>query len=60
MKTPYELGNGNQTTTWADCIAFYERLAAAHPRVLRFEAVGETDVGLPLHVGVVSSGWVDS
>ncbi len=58
MKTPYELGNGNQTTTWADCIAFYEQLARTSPRVLRFEPVGETDVGQPLHVGVVSSDGV--
>lgn len=58
MKTPYELGNGNQTTTWAACIAFYEKLAAAHPRVLRFETAGETDVGAPLHVGVVSADGV--
>ncbi|AKU91168.1 hypothetical protein AKJ08_1555 [Vulgatibacter incomptus] len=33
-------------------------LAQAHPGVLRFEAVGTTDVGLPLHVGVVSSDGV--
>lgn len=55
MKTPYERGNGNQTTTWADCISFYEQLAKAHPEVLRFEAIGTTDVGLPLHGGVVSA-----
>ena len=58
MKTPYELGNGNQTTTWAECIAFYEKLAAAHPRVLRFTTAGETDVGAPLHVGVISADGV--
>lgn len=58
MKTPFELGNGNQTTTWSECIAFYQELAAAHPRVLRFEEAGETDVGLPLHVGVVSADGV--
>lgn len=58
MKTPYELGNGNQTTTWAACIAFYEELARTFPRVLRFEAVGTTDVGRPLHVGVISSDGV--
>lgn len=58
MKTPYEQGNGNQTTTWQECIAFYRELAAAHPGVLRFEEAGETDVGLPLHVGVVSSDGV--
>ncbi|WP_373047045.1 M14 family zinc carboxypeptidase [Vulgatibacter sp.] len=58
MKTPYELGNGNQTTTWAECIAFYERLASEHPGVLRFETAGETDIGEPLHVGVISADGV--
>lgn len=54
FKTPYELGNGNQTTTWSECIAFYEKLAATYPKVLRFQEAGRTDLGLPLHLGVVS------
>lgn len=58
MKTPYERGNGNQTTTWIECIEFYEALAASHGRVLRFEEAGESDVGLPLHVGIVSADGV--
>jgi hypothetical protein len=58
LKTPYEKGNLNQTTTWADCIAWYEDLARAYPHVLRFEKVGVSDAGVPIHAGVVSSDGV--
>ena len=53
--TPFERGNGNQSTTWHECIAFYERLAADFPAVLRFFQIGSSDGGLPLHAGVVSA-----
>ena len=53
--TPYEQGNLNQTTTWADCIAWYHDLARQYPAVLRFEQVGVSDAGVPIHAGVVSS-----
>ncbi|MEM8515263.1 hypothetical protein RCH14_004623 [Massilia sp. MP_M2] len=53
--TPYEQGNLNQTTTWADCIAWYDELARLYPAVLRFEQVGVSDAGVPIHAGVVSS-----
>ncbi|MBD8545067.1 peptidase M14 [Oxalobacteraceae sp. CFBP 8761] len=56
--TPYEQGNLNQTTTWADCIAWYEDLARQYPAVLRFEQVGVSDAGVPIHAGVVSSDGV--
>jgi hypothetical protein len=56
--TPYEQGNLNQTTTWADCIAWYEDLARTYPTVLRFEKVGVSDAGVPIHAGVVSSDGV--
>ena len=39
-KTPFEKGNQNQTTTWADCIAWYEDLAKHHPHLLRFAEQG--------------------
>ncbi|MBQ5946174.1 M14 family zinc carboxypeptidase [Massilia sp. ST3] len=58
LKTPYERGNLNQTTTWAECIAWYEELARAYPQVLRFEKVGTSDAGVPIHAGVVSSDGV--
>ena len=56
--TPFERGNQNQTTEWRECIAFYERLAADFPTVLRFFEIGTSDSGLPLHAGVVSSDGV--
>ena len=53
--TPFELGNGHQTTTWADCIDFHQRLARAFGQWLQFEPVGLTDAGRPLHLGVFSA-----
>jgi hypothetical protein len=55
LKTPFEKGNQNQTTTWADCIAWYEDLARRHPHLLRFAQVGTSDAGVPIHAGVVSA-----
>ncbi|HEY2257707.1 MAG TPA: M14 family zinc carboxypeptidase [Variovorax sp.] len=53
--TPFEAGNGNQTTTWAQCIGFYERLAADFPEQLRFWEIGVSDNGVPLHAGAVTA-----
>jgi len=58
LLTPYEKGNLNQTTTWLDCITWYEDLARQYPGVLRFEKVGVSDAGVPIHAGVVSSDGV--
>ncbi|MBZ2205962.1 M14 family zinc carboxypeptidase [Massilia soli] len=58
LQTPYEKGNKNQTTTWADCIAWYEELARRFPNVLQFSAVGVSDAGVPIHAGVVSADGV--
>ncbi|QJD99739.1 peptidase M14 [Massilia forsythiae] len=58
MTTPFERGNQNQTTTWADCIAWYETLARDFPGVLRFAQVGTSDAGVPIHAGVVSADGV--
>ena len=58
LLTPYEKGNLNQTTTWGECIAWYEDLARRFPAVLRFEKVGVSDAGVPIHAGVVSSDGV--
>ena len=56
--TPYEQGNKNQTTTWQQCIPFYEKLAADFPSVLRFEQIGVSDNGIPMHAGVITSDAV--
>lgn len=56
--TPFEQGNGNQTSTWRQCIDFHQRLAQAFPQWLRFEAVGQSDGGVPIHLGVFSADGV--
>jgi hypothetical protein len=56
--TPFERGNGNQTTTYAECVAFYKRLAARFPHVLQFEQVGLSDAGWPLYLGVVMNNMI--
>jgi hypothetical protein len=58
LKTPFEQGNQNQTTTWADCIAWYEALARDYPGVLRFGVIGTSDAGVPFHAGVISADGV--
>ena len=58
LKTPYEQGNQNQTTTHAECIAWYENLAREYPNILSFAMVGISDAGLPIHAGVVSADGV--
>jgi hypothetical protein len=56
--TPFEQGNGNQTTTWRECIAFHQRLAQAFPQWLRFDEAGRSDGGTAIHVGVFSPDGV--
>jgi hypothetical protein len=56
--TPFERGNGNQTTTWQACIGFHQRLAQAFPQWLRFEEAGRSDGGVPIHLGVFSPDGV--
>jgi hypothetical protein len=58
LMTPFEKGNQNQTTTWTDCIAWYEELAKRLPRVLRFSQIGTSDAGVPIHAGVISADGV--
>ena len=56
--TPFEQGNGNQTATWQACIAFHQRLAHTFAAWLRFEEVGRSDGGMPIHAGVFSCDGV--
>jgi hypothetical protein len=56
--TPFEQGDGKQTSTWQDCIAFHQRLALAFPQWLRFEQAGVSDAGIPIHVGVFCNDGV--
>ena len=55
-RTPFENDPaGNTTATYAECLAYYQKLAAAYPAHLRLAEAGLTDAGLPLHEVVLSS-----
>jgi hypothetical protein len=56
--TPFERGNANQTSSWQECIAYYELLAARFPTILQFSVIGHSDAGNPIHAGLVSSDGV--
>ncbi len=49
LKTPFELGNGNQTPTYGEMIKFYETLDTAHKNI-SIKTYGLTDSGEPLKV----------
>ena len=57
FKIPFET-NPNQTLTYKETIACYEKLAAAYPKLFQLKAVGSTDSGRPLHVAVLSKDGV--
>ena len=48
-QTPFELGSGNETATYYEILEFYIRLAKEFPEI-NIQSIGETDIGLPLHV----------
>jgi len=50
---PFE-STPNQTLTYAEAIACYEKMAAAHPKLFKLTTEGGTDSGNPLHVAVLS------
>ena len=49
LLTPYEKGNKNQSTTYEDCISFYQLLAANSDKI-EMRTMGLTDSGKPLHI----------
>lgn len=53
LQTPFEKGNGNQSTTYQECISFYQNLAITFPTIQIIEK-GLTDSGKPLHIVVFS------
>ncbi|MFY0672740.1 MAG: hypothetical protein JXQ87_05025 [Bacteroidia bacterium] len=55
QKTPFELGNGNQSATYYECINYYKKLALANERV-SILTYGKTDSGEPLHLVVLTQG----
>lgn len=54
LKTPYEKGNGNQTATYEEAIAWYQKLDAAYEEV-KMVPYGYTDSGRLLHLVIVST-----
>lgn len=57
FRIPFE-SDPNRTLTYPEIIGCYEKIAAAHPDIFHFEPVGSTDIGEPLHVGVLSTDGV--
>ncbi|MES2747117.1 MAG: M14 family metallopeptidase [Bacteroidota bacterium] len=53
LPTPFEKGNGNQSTTYEDCIRFYNQLDTNFSTIQMMEK-GATDSGKPLHIIVFS------
>jgi hypothetical protein len=53
QQSPYELGNKNQTSTYAAAIGFYQQLAATYPQA-KLLTYGKTDIGKPLHLLVLA------
>jgi hypothetical protein len=53
LLTPYEKGNKNQSTTYEDCISFYQLLTANSDKI-EMKTMGLTDSGKPLHIIVFS------
>ena len=55
-RTPFENDPaGNTTATYPECIAYYQKLAAAYPQHLHLAEAGPTDCGQPLHEAVLSA-----
>ena len=53
LLTPFEKGNKNQSTTYEDCISFYQSLAANSDKI-EMKTMGLTDSGKFLHILVFS------
>lgn len=54
FQTPFELGNGNQSTTYEECIKFYENLDE-HSSQIQMLYQGKTDSGKPLYLVLFSN-----
>ncbi|HLZ86661.1 MAG TPA: M14 family metallopeptidase [Puia sp.] len=56
-QTPFERSAGRQTTTYAECIAFYKQLDKLSP-ALSIREMGMSDAGYPYHVVLYSNDGV--
>ena len=57
--TPFEKGNKNQSTTYEECISFYQILDSNSDKI-EMRTMGLTDSGKPLHIVVFSENKEDS
>ncbi len=55
--TPFEKSKGKETTTYKECIAYYEHLAQ-HYSQMELTSFGMTDQGEPLHLLVINQDKV--
>lgn len=55
FETPFEKGDGWQTTDYSTAIDFYRRLAQQSPNVT-VTPMGKTDSGKPLHLVLIATG----
>jgi hypothetical protein len=56
LTTPFERDpRHNTTATYAECVGFYQALAAAYPATMQLRTAGPTDSGQPLHEVVLSA-----
>lgn len=56
LLTPFERDPAHNTTaTYAECVTFYQALAAAYPTTVQLREAGPTDSGQPLHEVVLSA-----
>lgn len=54
LETTFEKSKGKETTTYFNCIEFYQQLAASFKNI-HIQKMGLTDAGYPLHLVLVSS-----
>ncbi len=52
QKTPFEKGNGNQTTTYQECISFYKSLASAYKNTQMIK-IGLSDENIPMYLFLI-------
>ena len=52
--TPFEIGKRNNTSTYFECIKFYQKLDAAFSTI-SIKTFGKTDAGYPLHLVLFSA-----
>nr|MBC7612316.1 hypothetical protein [Pseudopedobacter sp.] len=57
QETPFELSKGQRTTTYQECISFYQKLASSYNQIKILD-YGLTDIGKPLNLIVLSKNKV--